>query len=92
MALVSCSECNKQISDRAASCPHCGYGLGKRSEQATGFDAVTILGSFVVSVVLMGLVAATVSDRNEPLKIGLLVVCLASPPIAALVWSNRRKS
>lgn len=24
MALVSCSECGKEISDKATSCPHCG--------------------------------------------------------------------
>lgn len=24
MALIPCQECNKRISDRAASCPHCG--------------------------------------------------------------------
>ncbi len=25
VALVPCLECNKRISDRAASCPHCGF-------------------------------------------------------------------
>lgn len=25
MALITCPECNHQVSDRAASCPHCGY-------------------------------------------------------------------
>ena len=25
MALISCPECKRQISDRAAACPHCGY-------------------------------------------------------------------
>jgi len=27
MALVSCPECNKQISDKAYSCPNCGYPI-----------------------------------------------------------------
>lgn len=27
MALVSCSECGKQVSDKAASCPHCGVAV-----------------------------------------------------------------
>lgn len=27
MALISCPECNKQISDKAVSCPHCGYPM-----------------------------------------------------------------
>ena len=25
MALINCPECNKEISDSAKSCPHCGY-------------------------------------------------------------------
>ncbi|MBR5074164.1 MAG: zinc ribbon domain-containing protein [Bacteroidales bacterium] len=24
MALITCKECEKQVSDQAASCPHCG--------------------------------------------------------------------
>lgn len=27
MALIKCPECSKEISDKAASCPHCGYSL-----------------------------------------------------------------
>lgn len=27
MALITCPECNKQISETAKSCPHCGYLL-----------------------------------------------------------------
>ena len=29
MALIECPECKKEISDSAASCPHCGYQLKK---------------------------------------------------------------
>lgn len=31
MALIKCPECNKNISDKAESCPHCGYSLNKKS-------------------------------------------------------------
>lgn len=27
MALMSCPECGKEISDAARSCPHCGYSI-----------------------------------------------------------------
>lgn len=30
MALMNCPECNKQISDQAASCPNCGWVLPKK--------------------------------------------------------------
>ncbi len=29
MALVQCPKCGNQVSNRADSCPHCGYLLGK---------------------------------------------------------------
>lgn len=29
MALINCPECNKEISDKAGACPHCGFPLTK---------------------------------------------------------------
>ncbi|WP_083250441.1 zinc-ribbon domain-containing protein [Synergistes jonesii] len=29
MALIKCSECGKEISDKASACPHCGYPMGE---------------------------------------------------------------
>ena len=34
MVLVNCEECNKEISDSAEFCPHCGY---KESAETDGF-------------------------------------------------------
>lgn len=37
MALIICPECNKEVSDTAAACPHCGYNIaayiGKQTEE-----------------------------------------------------------
>ena len=27
MTLIKCKECNKEISDKAKSCPHCGFPI-----------------------------------------------------------------
>lgn len=35
MALISCPECGKQISDTTPSCPHCGYKLSSLTEPKT---------------------------------------------------------
>lgn len=32
MALITCPECRKEISDQAEACPHCGYPLRKKIE------------------------------------------------------------
>jgi len=29
MALIKCYECEKEISDKAPACPHCGAGFGQ---------------------------------------------------------------
>ncbi|MDE5803214.1 MAG: zinc-ribbon domain-containing protein [Lachnospiraceae bacterium] len=29
MALIKCPECGKEISDKASSCPGCGYPINK---------------------------------------------------------------
>lgn len=39
MALVNCKECGKEVSDKAASCPHCGIsapGLEVQMQENTG--------------------------------------------------------
>lgn len=35
MALISCPECGKQISDTTPSCPHCGYVLSTAGSSAS---------------------------------------------------------
>lgn len=43
MALINCPECQKQISDTTASCPHCGYKLSV--EQAPSAPVPTKIGA-----------------------------------------------
>lgn len=33
MALISCPECGKEISDKVKSCPHCGYPIDNEEIQ-----------------------------------------------------------
>jgi len=37
MALAKCSECNREISDQAESCPHCGFKAPKGTSRFTIF-------------------------------------------------------
>lgn len=33
MALISCPECGKEISDKAVACPHCGNPINPQVQQ-----------------------------------------------------------
>ena len=33
MALIKCPECGKEISDKASSCPSCGYPIYNATEE-----------------------------------------------------------
>lgn len=63
MALMSCPECGKEISDAAQACPHCGHPIQEPQPQdaqageAAGFRAVTLAGdrSLLDAVKGMGL-------------------------------------
>ena len=38
MALINCPECEKQISDKAESCPNCGYPIINYVKKTTNYD------------------------------------------------------
>ena len=37
MALIKCPECGKEVSDKAAACPNCGFPVCGTSECQTDF-------------------------------------------------------
>lgn len=46
MSIIKCKECGKEISDKAASCPHCGY----KPYQPSGCLVVIIIGAVFLVV------------------------------------------
>lgn len=52
MALIKCPECGKEISDRAVSCPHCGYPIKNLSrEKESVNEYAVILEDYKASIV-----------------------------------------
>lgn len=43
MALIQCSECGNQISDKANVCPHCGCPINSSQQNSTPTNGVKIL-------------------------------------------------
>jgi len=76
MALISCAECQKTISDKAASCPHCGAPRNTLktppvpSPNQKQKSVNRQFGKFLLSSVLvfgaMAFVASLFNDQNTP--------------------------
>lgn len=56
MALISCPECKKQVSDAAEACPNCAYPIRKSSKAATQKKSKSLL----VPIIIVGVVAIIV--------------------------------
>ena len=75
MALIYCPECGKQVSDSAASCPNCGFGIASmRETNAVGTPLTTIQQTskklkvhylISVSLIIIGLMWIFISASAE---------------------------
>ena len=67
MAIVQCSECDKDVSSNAKTCPHCGYKV--REKVIGGCLAWVAVGT--LGIVLIALMSATPGpspNPSQPLK------------------------
>lgn len=64
MALINCSECGKEISDKAKTCPNCGYKL-KRIKSISPRMKVAILSVSAVVIVVIGLAVWLLMQRRS---------------------------
>ncbi len=65
MAMVNCKECKKEISNKAAACPHCGVkNPGTRMRDALAGLVVVIIGVWILSQCVGG--ESKTSDTGEP--------------------------
>ena len=73
MALIKCPECSKEISDKAISCPHCGFGLNTNVVNSTvtvqrkRSNAIPIL--LIICFVIVGFIGFdNAIKKNEQVK------------------------
>ena len=48
MTLIKCEECGKEISDKAATCPHCGAPTVKSEEKSKRNEGVIIFAAVIL--------------------------------------------
>lgn len=102
MALVSCTECGKEISDEAPACPHCGKPLQNQvqtqleASQKQKLQNYTILAMLGAGLAAVGTflpfvrlpIVGSISLFNQGLSDGLIILVLALG--AAGVWHSKR--
>ncbi len=52
MALIKCRECGKEISDKAESCPNCGYRIHKKESKSNTMKTGSIISLVACSILL----------------------------------------
>lgn len=62
--LISCSECGKQVSDKAASCPNCGNPIAKYATQVNYVPVLHKSEKSRVVYVLLGLCLGWLGIHN----------------------------
>lgn len=72
MAIIKCKECNKEISDKASQCPHCGYIYKKtknKKEKSKAFKIVipiiVAIAVFIIGIVLFIVIDKGIEKINE---------------------------
>ncbi len=56
MALINCSECGKEISNKAQTCPHCGAPV---VDDSWAIDIIPVAKSFIVICILFAIIIFT---------------------------------
>lgn len=77
MALINCPECEKQVSDRAATCPNCGVGITTARETQAAGQHIQTMQKTSKKLKMHLLMAALAS------VLGLLLMLIASTSASA---------
>lgn len=91
MALIKCPECGREISDKAASCPHCGFPIGlnggKRIENHTQYQQSNISQQNIPYQPNMAAqpIRAYVHKPNKSLGIGTIIFAVLGSVILMIV-------
>lgn len=54
MSMIQCPECGQAVSNKAASCPHCGYSPPKGGSRQDGAVVLVVIGTVLCSIGVVG--------------------------------------
>ena len=75
IALIKCSECNKEISDKATTCIHCGKKVNVKNNlekpiRKASKKGILIVGGVLLAIVLVGITIFLVLNHNSKSYVG----------------------
>ncbi len=95
MSLINCPECNKEISDKAQICPHCGCPINNQDPIILQKDYKARAKAFTISGSIIFLISALIGISSASSMIGMKAQYLSgrggaypvlSFGISALTW------
>ena len=54
MALINCPECGRQVSDKAAVCPHCGVTIAAKPRKSNRAPIIITAAVIALAIVAVG--------------------------------------
>lgn len=95
MALFDCTECGKQISDKALACPHCGMSITKKSDNSVSSNNVNVNVGSNINVNMNN--ATLVNDGQDKkgrlsIKYNVMLALLFTAIVIVLVISIKFKT
>lgn len=68
MALVNCPECNKEISDKASSCPNCGYKIPHLEKEMKTKKNIKIILEVLVVIIALFTAFKIITKEHSPFE------------------------
>lgn len=71
MSLIKCPECNKEISDKAITCPHCGNPINESQPVIVQKDYKSKAKAFTIAGIIIFLISGFIGISTTSLMVGM---------------------
>ena len=68
MAIISCSECSNQVSDKATNCPHCGFLIASKSINKQNKSKLPVLFWGIGILMVCGIIFVAANSNRRSLE------------------------
>jgi hypothetical protein len=76
MALINCSECKQEVSDKAESCPKCGAPITTAQETSNRYKLQTLISVLLILFGVVWIIAIVINPESEPYGVPGFVILI----------------